>query len=80
MLSAGYQTMSARNSISSVAPAWRALRYITVNAAERTSRADAPVTITARICAMLRLSQRPSNISKGMSTNNDKKFIFIFTI
>lgn len=44
------------------------------------SNAEAPVTITARICAMLRLSQSPSSISKGMSTNMDKKFIFIIIV
>ena len=75
MLRAGYQATSAQNNISSVAPPWRAWRYITVSAMERASKADAPVTITVRICEMLRLSQRPSNISRGMRTNNDKKFI-----
>ena len=61
--------------ISPSAPAARSLRYIITNATAQTTKALAPTTITPLIALMPFESQSPKSISRGINTNNDKKFI-----
>jgi hypothetical protein len=50
-------------------------RNNTVSATARSSRREAPVAQTARICLMSDAKSKPPNIKTGIRTNKDKKFI-----
>jgi hypothetical protein len=60
-----------------VFPALRSPKYMNVSTTEAIRSADAPVTITPRIALIPRAAQSPANIRRGISTNIDKKFIFM---
>src|SRR5574344_566207 len=78
MLRGAYHIMSDVKSISAPSPAARREMYITVVTMAVTSKAEAPTAITPRICLPSLASHNPSSMSRGMSTNNNRKFISLF--